>query len=642
MAAPPVTPSLGEYIAPQTRKLHDTAVGFEEYHFYAQQARREEAHNSGSAANGPKGFLATIFPARFSKSSSSNAASDPAAHDKAPVPNVNLSSHDARMHISESEWTNASRALRLATWPSMFYLITTDILGPYGLPYAVGTTGWGPAVALYTVFGFLAGYSGYLIWKMFLGLDSYQYPIKTYGDLAFRIYGPWARHGVNILQSVQLLCNVGVIVIQNGQSLSQVARFRLCYAICCLVFALAGFFLGQIRTLKRFGWLANFAIWLNLLVIFLTMGVTAHYPPNYDAAQSTSAGAAISGPGGELVAQLPDGSYPPIATSAKLPVGGNFGAAVTGLMQAVYSYGGAMLFTEFMSEMRRPYDFIKAMWGAQAFIYFFYMLYGLYMYGFYGQYVVNPSYQGMSPYNWQVACNSIAMVSALIAAALYGNIGIKVLYNNVLVELFRAPPLESKGGKLLWIAIVPIYWTVAFIIAAAIPNFSGLTSVVAAACILQFTYTFPPILYLGYSVQRDALRLLGLAPATNHSSPNRPNSAVTTSPTHHSDSGSDNDRALSSSEKPALPPYSQTATAAESERFHPGSQGAGERKSAIMKALYGNGAKKSAINLWLVLYALGALCTAALGMWAGITALITAFKEPQVTAFTCKSPLDSS
>ena len=39
----------------------------------------------------------------------------------------------------------------------MFYLITTDILGPFGLPYAFASMGWGPGVALFTVFGFLAG-----------------------------------------------------------------------------------------------------------------------------------------------------------------------------------------------------------------------------------------------------------------------------------------------------------------------------------------------------------------------------------------------------------------------------------------------------------------------------------------------------
>jgi len=127
-------------------------------------------------------------------------------------------------------------------------------------------------------------------------------------------------------------------------------------------------------------------------------------------------------------------------------------------MQAVFSYGGAMVFPEFMSEMRRPRDFLKGMWAAQAFIYVVYMVRldcpqvmtllsdvffrstvssftttrgemnkqifraGLTITG---QYVVNPSYLGVSGYTLQTVGNVLAMVSALIAAALYGNIGIK-------------------------------------------------------------------------------------------------------------------------------------------------------------------------------------------------------------------------
>ncbi len=47
-----------------------------------------------------------------------------------------------------------------------------DILGPFGVGFSLGTLGWGPGIALFTVFGALAGYSGYLLWKMYLGLDS--------------------------------------------------------------------------------------------------------------------------------------------------------------------------------------------------------------------------------------------------------------------------------------------------------------------------------------------------------------------------------------------------------------------------------------------------------------------------------------
>lgn len=81
----------------------------------------------------------------------------------------------------------------------------------------------------------MAGYSGYLLWTVFLGLDSYEFPLKNYGDLAFRVYGTIPRYFVNILQSIQLLCSVGLIVISNGQAISQVSKFRLCYAVCCLI-----------------------------------------------------------------------------------------------------------------------------------------------------------------------------------------------------------------------------------------------------------------------------------------------------------------------------------------------------------------------------------------------------------------------
>lgn len=287
----------------------------------------------------------------------------------------------------------------------------------------------------------MAGVSGWLLWQLFLGmmsilkssckaranivilpgLDSYQYPVKNYGDLAFRLYGQWARYLFNILQSIQLICSVALIIISNGEALSEAVKFKLCYAVCCLVWGIAGFFIGQIRTLQKFGWLANAAVWINLLVMFITMGVAAHSPPLYSAAGS-SAGYGVNP---ALVTADANGVFPPIQHTAGLPDPSNFGASVNGLMQAVYAYGGAMIFTEFMSEMKHPHDFLKAMWGAQFFIYICYMLYGLFMYGYQGQYLQNPSYLGISPYAWQTVGNVLAMVSALIAAALYGNIGVK-------------------------------------------------------------------------------------------------------------------------------------------------------------------------------------------------------------------------
>lgn len=186
-----------------------------------------------------------------------------------------------------------------------------------------------------------------------------------------------------------------------------------------MVWALAGFVLGQIRTLQRFTWLANAAVYINLVIMFITMGAAAHTPPLYSASAS-SAGYSID----PVLVTPVNGTYPPVQHSGGLP-SSNFAASLNGAMQAVYSYGGSMIFPEFMAEIRRPRDFLKGMWSAQIFIYLCYMLYGLFMYGYQGQYVQTPAYLGISSYGLQTAGNSLAIVSALIAATLYGNIGIK-------------------------------------------------------------------------------------------------------------------------------------------------------------------------------------------------------------------------
>lgn len=426
--------------------------------------------------------------------------------------------------------------------------------------------GYGPGIVLYTIFGAMAGYSGWQLWRMFLRLDSDRYPLKTYGDVAFRIYGTWARITVNLLQSIQLLCNVGVIIISNAQSLSQITTGSLCFVVCCVIFTIAGAVLGQIRTLQKFGWIANAAIWMNLLVIFITMGVAAHSEPNWDAAKASN--------------QVEKG---PIITTGGPPPGVEFEGQVVGLMQAVYSYGGAMLFCEFMSEMKRPWDFWKGMVCAQSFIFFFYLMFGLFVYSYQGQFTINPVYQGLSPYNWQTACNVIAFISALIAAALYGNIGIKVLYNNLFTDVFHFPPLTEKRGKLLWVGIVPVYWVVAFIIAAAIPQFSNLTALVAAVCILQFTYTFPPFFMLGFEIRQHAMQPgEGFDPATGR---------VT--------------------------------------RFD---SGFARFKRGFARQWY--------IKTFNVFYMLGAACCAVLGAYSAVKGIVASFQSnPAISSFGCTSPI---
>lgn len=53
-------------------------------------------------------------------------------------------------------------------------------------------------------------YAGLLLWALFIRLDSLRYPLKTYGDVAERIFGKFARHVCTFFQTLQLLVIVGV------------------------------------------------------------------------------------------------------------------------------------------------------------------------------------------------------------------------------------------------------------------------------------------------------------------------------------------------------------------------------------------------------------------------------------------------
>ncbi|KAL0070445.1 hypothetical protein AAF712_002276 [Marasmius tenuissimus] len=391
-----------------------------------------------------------------------------------------------RSGVEQGELDAARRALRTAGWVSIFYLITTDILGPFNAPFAFSQVGYVPGTVLYVVMGAMACYTGLILSNLFCKLDSHEYPVKTYADLGGRILGKWFKHACAALQSLQLIVNVGTICLSNGQAVEQIARsHRFCFSVAIIIWTIVGMIIGQIRTLKSYGWLANSAVWLNLTIIFTSMGFVAHSPPNFESAKAAFG--------------VDQG---PVMKSAfvSLPLF----SKVNGIMNMVFAYGGAMIFPEFMAEMRRPMDFWKGMVCAQLLISTVYLLYGLYIYSFQGQFTLPLAYQGVSKQAWQDVGNVISVITGIIAAGLYGNIGIKLAYYQIVEGWLHGPPFMSRRGRFVWPLVVILYWALAFIVASAIPQVQTIAGLIAAICIMQFTYTFPPLLWLGYQIRIHA------------------------------------------------------------------------------------------------------------------------------------------
>jgi hypothetical protein len=142
---------------PAARLERDSVVTIEEYMYWASISRHEE-----SMLPKTQGPVAKLLGS--SKSSAAVQQSHDARNDLSmtEMKDVKAAPPTAEI-VSDGEWDQAQRAARTAGWAAIFYLITTDVLGPYTVPWAMAQMGYGPGISLYTVFGALAGYTGWQV-----------------------------------------------------------------------------------------------------------------------------------------------------------------------------------------------------------------------------------------------------------------------------------------------------------------------------------------------------------------------------------------------------------------------------------------------------------------------------------------------
>ena len=107
-------------------------MSIEEYLYYAERTRADQ--DAAEKAN--RGRKVPLLKIMFPPKSNETELDEKMA-------NLNTNDSKQRAVVSDEEWSNASKAMRNATGMAIFYLLTTDVLGPFGLPYAVATTGWG-------------------------------------------------------------------------------------------------------------------------------------------------------------------------------------------------------------------------------------------------------------------------------------------------------------------------------------------------------------------------------------------------------------------------------------------------------------------------------------------------------------------
>ena len=117
---------------PVGRKLHDPSVTMEEYMHYASITRADTRHEASQGANNYQIGKPSFFGKKtVPTTGAADSPSASVANEKGAGMDTRASPPMSAFAIGDEEYVQASRAIRTATWGAVFYLITTDILGPF-------------------------------------------------------------------------------------------------------------------------------------------------------------------------------------------------------------------------------------------------------------------------------------------------------------------------------------------------------------------------------------------------------------------------------------------------------------------------------------------------------------------------------
>lgn len=341
---------------------------------------------------------------------------------------------------------------------SMIMIAETISLGILSLPSVLAAVGMVPGVILIAGLGMLATYTGYTI-----GQFKMAYPhVHNMADAGEVLLGAWGREIGGAAQTIFLIFSMGSHVLIFTIAMNAITS----HATCTIVWSVVGLAIFWIftlpRTLKRVSYFSIVSfISITAAVLITMIGLGVDPPPNVRVAATVTT---------------------------------TFAQAFLSVTNIIFAYAGHVAFFSFISELKDPRDFPKALFLLQAVDTIMYLIVAIVVYRYAGPDVASPALGSTGRIVKKVAYG-IALPTIIIAGVIYGHVASKYIY----VRLFRGTKHMSKRTFLAvgsWMAITLTLWVIAFIIAESIPNFNDLLALISSLFASQFTYGLSGVFWL--------------------------------------------------------------------------------------------------------------------------------------------------
>ena len=345
-------------------------------------------------------------------------------------------------------------------------IVEAIALGSLGLPSAFAALGMVLGIVLTVGIGLVAMYAGYIIGQVKLKFPE----VGHYADVGHLLLGSFGSK-IFIGSFVSLLvfvigshCLTGAIAFKTiMQSDSCAIIFSVISAVILMILAIPPSF-AEIAILG----------YIDFASILLAIGVTM-----------VATGIQSSNDSGGF------GDHP--AWSAWPKPGISFTSAIVSANNIVFAYSFAGCLPSFMEDMHTPRDYVKTLWWLGGIQIVIYTLTGSIIYAFVGQNVQSPALLSAGPVISRVVFG-IALPVIFISGSINTTVACRYihgkLYSDSIVRYVNTPE-----GWTTWLVLVFVVTSIAWIIAEAIPIFSGLLSVISSLFVSGLSFYLPPIMW---------------------------------------------------------------------------------------------------------------------------------------------------
>ncbi|KAL9058560.1 MAG: hypothetical protein Q9162_001715 [Coniocarpon cinnabarinum] len=344
-------------------------------------------------------------------------------------------------------------------WWNVSLLMIAEVisLGILALPHATAKLGFFPAVFFIVTFGFVATYAGYVIGTFKLRFME----VGNVGDAGAVLFSPYGPRAANLGRRVFGTLSVAFLVfIMAAHVLSFGIMMNVVtnHGTCTIVFLVCGTLLSIFLCLPRR--LVEVS-WISIVSMFSIFGAVV----------VTVAGVSHLHPGGNDLTKA-------IAKDTRMIDG------IVALMDIIMAYSGNVAFFNFMSEMRDPREYRKALFTLQTLATIIYVLAATVIYYFAGPDIAAPALGSAGPLMRKIAYY-LAMPTIVIAGVVNGHVAIKMVFRS-----WKRGMEEQKGWTpyCWWVGLNVGLWTIAWVLAESIPNFGNLLALVSSSLGTWFTY----------------------------------------------------------------------------------------------------------------------------------------------------------